>query len=142
VADDRITVVFGAQVAELIAGVAEAKEAIEGLRAPVDGFLGSLSGIAEAIGAAFAIEKRYPSLPGKWPSSANRQLIPLRRSGPASRITRSGRRRCNSPANGNIANVDDNDVGDLLASGVAAFRSGPPEPRERAGRGPTGPIGP
>jgi hypothetical protein len=32
-ADDRVDVVFGARIGELIAGVAEAKEAIEGLRA-------------------------------------------------------------------------------------------------------------
>jgi hypothetical protein len=54
---DDVTVVFGASIAGLVAGVAEAKEAIEGLRAPVDSFVSSLSGIAEALGAAFAVEK-------------------------------------------------------------------------------------
>jgi hypothetical protein len=54
---DDISVVFGANIAGLVAGVAEAKESIEGPRAPVDDFVSSLSGVAEAIGVAFAVEK-------------------------------------------------------------------------------------
>jgi hypothetical protein len=57
VADDRVTVVFGAQVAELIAGVTEAKEAIESIAAPVHNFVAALGGVAEAIAAAFAVER-------------------------------------------------------------------------------------
>ena len=56
-ADDRVDVVFGARVGELISGVAQSKEAIEGLRAPIDSLVGGFRGIAEAIGAAFVVDK-------------------------------------------------------------------------------------
>jgi hypothetical protein len=53
--------VFGANIAGLVAGIAEAKESIEGLRAPVDDFVAGLSGVAEAIGAAASVSRQGSS---------------------------------------------------------------------------------
>lgn len=52
-----IEVIFGAQIAGLVAGVKEAEEAIKSLRAPVDEFVEGLKGVSEALGIAFAYEK-------------------------------------------------------------------------------------
>jgi hypothetical protein len=41
-ADNDVTVRFGAAIEGLVAGVTAAKEQIEGLRAPVDSFIGGL----------------------------------------------------------------------------------------------------
>src|SRR5216684_1725984 len=56
-ADPSITVRFGAQIGELLGGVKEIEHAIAGLRAPIDNFVGSLKGIGEALGIAFAVDK-------------------------------------------------------------------------------------
>ena len=54
---EDVEVKFGASVAGLTAGINRVKEEIEGLRAPVENLVSSFSGIAEAIGAAFVVEK-------------------------------------------------------------------------------------
>jgi methyl-accepting chemotaxis protein len=54
---EDVEVKFGASIEGLTAGVNRVKEQIEGLRAPVENFLSSLSGVGEAIGAAFVVEK-------------------------------------------------------------------------------------
>lgn len=54
---ESVEIVFGAQIAGLTAGVNHVKEEIEALRAPIEGFVSSLGGVAEVIGAAFAVEK-------------------------------------------------------------------------------------
>jgi hypothetical protein len=56
-ADNKVDVVFGAQVAGLISGVHQVKEEIESVRSPVDQLVKDLSGIGEAAGVAFAVEK-------------------------------------------------------------------------------------
>jgi hypothetical protein len=50
---EDVEVKFGASIGGLTAGINQVKEEIEGLRAPVDSFIGSLSDVAEAIGATF-----------------------------------------------------------------------------------------
>jgi hypothetical protein len=57
VAQSQVNVVFGANVTALLAGVHEAKAAIEDLRKPVDDFTKDLGKIGEAMGVAFAFEK-------------------------------------------------------------------------------------
>src|SRR5215472_12494330 len=54
---DDVKVVFGASVEGLLAGVEEAKTAIEGLRAPLGEFAEAASGLGEALGLTYAIEK-------------------------------------------------------------------------------------
>ena len=56
-ADDRVSVIFGAQVGELLHGVDQVKSAIEGLRSPIESVAEAFKGIAEAAGIAYAIEK-------------------------------------------------------------------------------------
>ena len=53
-ADNELTVKFGAQIEGLLAGVEEAKGAIEGFAAPITALQESLGGMAEAFAAAFA----------------------------------------------------------------------------------------
>jgi hypothetical protein len=54
---EDVEVKFGASIAGLTAGINRVKEEIESLRNPIEAFVSSLSGIAEALGAAFVVEK-------------------------------------------------------------------------------------
>jgi hypothetical protein len=53
----QINVVFGAQVAQLIAGIQQATSALHGFQSTVAGISGPLTELSEAFAAAFAIKK-------------------------------------------------------------------------------------
>jgi hypothetical protein len=54
---DRIDVVFGARVGELVSGVNEVKEKIESISGAASGIISAFSGVGEALAAAFAVER-------------------------------------------------------------------------------------
>ncbi len=54
---DDVSVKFGAQIDGLVAGVNAAKESIAGITDPIAAVQEAFSGIAETIGAAFAVDK-------------------------------------------------------------------------------------
>ncbi|HZU88506.1 MAG TPA: hypothetical protein VE993_04545 [Stellaceae bacterium] len=56
-ADDQITIKFGASIGGLTSGVEKAKFAIASIREPVDSVISAFDKFGEAIGAAFAIER-------------------------------------------------------------------------------------
>ena len=56
-AENKIDVIVGAQIAGLVSGINQAKGVIEGLASPISAVIGAFSGVAEAIGAAFAVDK-------------------------------------------------------------------------------------
>lgn len=56
-ADDRIDIQFGAQISGLVSGTQAVKSQIEGLTAPITQMRSALTGIGQAIAAAFAVQQ-------------------------------------------------------------------------------------